>query len=114
LSAGFKIFGPNGQAQPQGLQESALEMAGLYGYPRPMREGIESLTLEMLRAVRADLAEIRTEQREQRGRLGAIERSLAHVERDGAEGRTESGARMDRILDRLERIERRLDLVHSA
>jgi hypothetical protein len=30
--------------------------------------------------VRADLAEFRTEQREQRMRLGAIERTLAHVD----------------------------------
>ncbi len=46
-----------------------------------MSDVIENLTLEMLRAVRSDLSETRTEQRQQRGRLGAIERSLAHIER---------------------------------
>ncbi len=69
-----------------------------------------NLAIEMLRAIRADIGELRTEQREQRGRLGAIERSLAHIERDGAEHRAEIGGRFDRVLNRLERIESRLDL----
>ena len=80
-----------------------------------MSEGIENLTLELLRAIRSDMSEMRTEQREQRGRLGAIERSLSHIERDNAEGRAEIGIRFDRILDRLDRIDRRLELVsHPA
>ena len=73
----------------------------------------DNLVLELLRAIRGDIAEIRTEQREQRGRLAAIERSLAHIERDGAEARAEVGGRFDRILDRLDRIERRLDLAEA-
>jgi hypothetical protein len=36
------------------------------------------------------LAELRAEQREQRGRIGAIERSLAHVEREAAAFRARS------------------------
>jgi hypothetical protein len=71
------------------------------------------LVLEHLKAIRGDIAEIRAEQREQRGRIGAIERTLAHLERDGAETRAETGGRFDRILDRLERIERRLDIVSA-
>ncbi|MGL4962761.1 MAG: hypothetical protein ACRC67_16135 [Inquilinus sp.] len=67
----------------------------------------ENLVIELLRAVRADVAEMRSEQREQRVRLAAIERHLAHLERDGAEFRAEIGGRFDRIHDR---IERRLDL----
>jgi hypothetical protein len=71
----------------------------------------DNVVLELLRAIRADMAEMRTEQREQRGRLGAIERLLAHLEREGAEEqRAEIGGRFDRVLDRLDRIERRLDL----
>lgn len=70
----------------------------------------DSLELELLRSIRGDVAEMRAEQREQRGRLGAIERSLAHIKRDGAELRAETSGRFDRVLDRLERIERRLDL----
>ncbi|MFE0757611.1 hypothetical protein ACFW16_26865 [Inquilinus sp. NPDC058860] len=70
----------------------------------------ENLVIELLRAVRADVAEMRSEQREQRVRLAAIKRHLAHLERDGAEFRAEIGGRFERIHDRLDRIERRLDL----
>ena len=70
----------------------------------------EPLVIELLRAVRADVAEMRSEQHEQRVRLAAIERHLAHLERDGADFRAEIGGRFDRIHDRLDRIERRLDL----
>ena len=73
----------------------------------------DNLVLELLRAIRADIAELRTEQREQRGRIAAMERSLAHIERDGAEQRAELGGRFDRVLDRLDRIERRLDLTDA-
>lgn len=71
----------------------------------------DNLVLELLRAIRGDISEMRTEQREQRGRLAAIERSLAHIEREAAEQRAEIGGRFDRVLDRLERIDRRLDIV---
>ena len=70
----------------------------------------DNLALELPRALRGGIAELRTEQREQRGRLGAIERSLAHIGREAAEQRAELGGQFDRILDRLETIERRLDL----
>ena len=74
----------------------------------------DNLVLEHLGAIRADAQEIRAEQREQRTRLGAIERILAHVERDNAEFRAEIGIRFDRVHDRLDRIERRLELVPAA
>lgn len=75
-------------------------------------EGIENLTLELLRAIRSDMSGMRTEQR---GWLGATERSLAHLERDSTERWAEAGGRFDRILDRLDRIERRLELsIHPA
>jgi hypothetical protein len=59
----------------------------------------DSLILEHLRAIRAEAAEDRAEQREQRVRLGAIERSLAHVERDVSELRAEVNGRFDRVLE---------------
>jgi hypothetical protein len=43
-------------------------------------------------------------------RLVAIERTVAHIERDNAEFRAEIGGRFDRIHDRLDRIESRLEL----
>jgi putative component of toxin-antitoxin plasmid stabilization module len=73
----------------------------------------DSLILEHLRAIRAEAAEDRAEQREQRVRLGAIGRSLAHVERDVSELRVEMNGRLDRVADRLDRIERRLDLADT-
>ena len=80
-----------------------------------MSGGTDNLVLEMLRAIRGDIAEMRVEQREQRARIGAIERAVAHLEREQAELRAEIGARFDRVLDRLDRIERRLDLAdHPA
>ena len=45
---------------------------------------------------------------EQRGRLRAIERSLAYVGRDSAEQRAACSGRFERVPDWLERIERRL------
>ncbi len=66
--------------------------------------------LELLRAIRGDIAEIRIEQREQRGRLASIERHLAYVERDNAEVRAESGGWFDRVLERLEQLDCRPNL----
>ena len=61
-----------------------------------------NLVLEHLRAIRAEIHEVREEQREQRIRLGAIERGVA-----------EMSLRLDRVHDRLDRIERRLDLIEA-
>jgi hypothetical protein len=74
----------------------------------------DTLGLEHLRAIRTDLHEVRAERREQRTRLGAIERILAHVERDNAECRAEAGVRFDRVHDRLDPIERRLQLAPAV
>ena len=68
-------------------------------------EEASNLVLEHLRAIRTELHEIR----EQRGRLGSIECSISHMTREIAE----MGLRLDRMHDRLGRIERRLDLVEA-
>ena len=74
-----------------------------------MSEDTPNLVLEHLRAIRTELHEIREEQREQRGRLGSIERSISYMTREIAE----MGLRLDRMHDRLDRIERRLDLAET-
>jgi len=54
-----------------------------------MSEATPNLVLEHLRAIRTELHEIREEQREQRGRLGSIERSISHFiydPRNGGDG----------------------------
>ncbi len=88
-------------------------MPSEYARERAMSDQPGNLVLELLRAIRGDMAEMRAEQREHRTRLGAIARSLAHVERDGAESRAELRTRLDRIHDRLDGIEGRLTLTEA-
>jgi septal ring factor EnvC (AmiA/AmiB activator) len=85
-----------------------------------MADQPDNLVLEHLRAIREDLNQVRAEQREQRTRLGSIERLLTHSEHEFAELRAETsairsdiGGRLDRVTDRLERIERRLNLADA-
>jgi septal ring factor EnvC (AmiA/AmiB activator) len=58
----------------------------------------------------ANIPENTKELREQRTRLAAMQRSLAYIEQEFAELRAAVGGRFDRVYDRLELIERRLDL----
>ena len=74
---------------------------------------LASLTLEHLRAIRADIGDLRTRMTGVESRLGSLEtvvagmrRDLAHMYGDVVEGHT----RMDQLTARVERIERRLEL----
>ncbi len=76
-------------------------------------EELASLTLEHLRAIRADVGDLRTRMTGIESRLGSLEtvvagmrRDLAHMYGDVVEGHT----RMDQLAARVERIERRLEL----
>lgn len=75
-----------------------------------MTDATENLVLEILRGIRADLTDLRTETREGlrevRSRLAAIEHQGAGHTLDAANVH----ARYDEILRRIERIERRLEL----
>ena len=73
----------------------------------------EDAILEHIRVLCALTTEIQTEQREQRARLGAIERTLCRIERDVAERRVEVSGRFDRVLDRLDRIDHLLGLADT-
>lgn len=73
----------------------------------------DNIVLEHLRAIRATTDELKKEMLEQRVRHGATERSIAHLETEFAGLRVEMNGRFDRVLDRLERIERRLDLADA-
>jgi archaellum component FlaC len=66
----------------------------------------ESLVPEHLRHIRSGLDALRDDVREIKRRMTAVEVQLANVHSDFA---GQSG-RIDRIEDRLERIERRLDI----
>ncbi len=78
-----------------------------------MADDINNLVLEHLRAVRADMRDMREILREQGSRLTRIEVGLAGLRRDqgaDAEGVAEMGLRLDRLADKVQRIEHRLDL----
>ncbi|MGH8220480.1 MAG: hypothetical protein ACREUT_18245 [Steroidobacteraceae bacterium] len=75
-----------------------------------MTDNVENLMLEILRGIRADLTDLRTETREgfreTRSRLSAIEQKIGGHAVDVVD----LNARYDSILRRIERIEKRLEL----
>ncbi len=78
-----------------------------------MTEEPENLTLRYLRRIDAKMDGLAETQQEHGHRLTRIETSLASMRRDqayDAEATALSSARVDRISDRIGRIERRLDL----
>jgi septal ring factor EnvC (AmiA/AmiB activator) len=78
-----------------------------------MTEQTENLILEHLRAMRADIGAIKDDVREIKSRLTSLEAAVAGLRRDSANlfgDVVESHVRHDRLVERIERIERRLDL----
>lgn len=78
-----------------------------------MTDQTESLMLEHLKRFQATLDRVERKQEETVNRIGHLEVSLAGLRRDIAHGDEidASGAvRMDRLSERLDRIERRLEL----
>ncbi len=81
-----------------------------------MSDTPDNLVLEILRAMRADMARTNEILTEYGHRLARIELSLAGVSRDqanDAESIAHLGLRFDRVDDRLDRIERRLGLIDA-
>lgn len=79
-----------------------------------MADQADDLVLEMLRAIRADLGDIKDAQREQAYRLHRVETTLGGLRRDQANdagGVAHLEARVDRMRDDIDRIKRRLDIV---
>ena len=74
----------------------------------------ENLVLEMLRAIRVDMTGMRRDLRDIRERLSALEVGVAGIRRDIA-GLAKTDARLaasvDGLSDRMDRIERRLDIL---
>jgi len=80
----------------------------------------DNLVLEHLYAIHDQIAGIGAEMRAQREHMNGIERTLERLDRGVAETRAEVislradlGGRLDRVTDRVERIERRLDLAEA-
>jgi regulator of replication initiation timing len=76
-------------------------------------ENVENLILEHLRAIRADVSGIKDDMREVKQRLANVEAAVGGVKRDQSDLYTENAShhvRYDRLLERIDRIERRLEL----
>jgi chromosome segregation ATPase len=82
-------------------------------WDKSMSENIENLLLEHLKQFQATLSRIDRRQEEVVTRLGRLEVAVAGLRRDIAhaeEGSAEQGVRIDHLAERVERIERRLEL----
>jgi hypothetical protein len=78
-----------------------------------MTDNIENIILEHLRAIRADINSIRDDIREMKHRMIRLDGSMAGVKKDAAvqyETTATQHAAYDRLAERVERIERRLDI----
>ena len=75
-----------------------------------MTDATENLVLEHLRAIRLSIDGLRDDNKEFRSRIGGLERSVADMHGQFAE----HSVRLDKIISRIDRIERRLDLNEAA
>lgn len=82
-----------------------------------MPETVESLVLEQLRLIRSELASVKDDTREIKTRLAVVESGIASLRRDNGDFATSIAAQhlsYDRLSDRVDRIERRLDLTDAG
>ena len=78
-----------------------------------MADNMENLALEQLRAIRADITSVKEDTREIKSRLVIVESGIASLRRDGgdfAASIADQHLRYDRLNDRIDRIEKRLEL----
>lgn len=74
-----------------------------------MTENVENMTLELLRSIRGDVHEIKTAQSTLIRRMDTLQSEMALVHRKFADMAME----LTQVVSRLDRIERRLDLVDT-
>lgn len=78
-----------------------------------MTDNVENLIVEHLRALRAGQERIEHELRELKSRMTSMESGIASLRRDNADFAStiaDQHARYDRLVDRIDRIEKRLEL----
>ena len=78
-----------------------------------MTDNVENLILDHLRGIRVDIGGLKKDMREVKQRLNSIESSIAGLRRDNAHlfgDMADQNTRFDRLAERVERIERRLDI----
>ena len=77
-----------------------------------MGESVENLILEQLRHIRARVDQVADDMSDLKHRMSSLEHSMVAVKREVASG-DETDARqqisIDKLVDRIERIERRLE-----
>ena len=81
-----------------------------------MADNVENLILEHLRLIRTDIGGIREGVREIKQRLTSLESALAGLRRDNVNlygDVIDQQSRYDRLVERVERIERRLGLADA-
>lgn len=79
-----------------------------------MADNVENIVIEILRRMQSELSAIRESNREIVSRLGSIEQGISRIARDRADDYgdvMQNRRRIDGLQERVERIERRLDLV---
>jgi len=77
-------------------------------------DNVENIVIEILRRMQSELSAIRESNREIVSRLGSIEQGISRIARDRADDYgdvMQNRRRIDGLQERVERIERRLDLV---
>lgn len=78
-----------------------------------MTEQIDSIILEHLKAIRAELAEIKADTSDIKLRLHSVDTSVIELRRNDVhlfEDDARQQVTLDRLLDRIQRIEKRLEL----
>ena len=78
-----------------------------------MTENVDNLMLEHLKKIQAEQSSARERDREMLTRLGQIETTIARIGRDNAHAfaeQVEDRHAMDALKDRVERLERRLEI----
>ena len=81
-----------------------------------MTDSVESVILEQLRHIRGRVDRIAEDMTDVKLRLSSIDSAMVLVKREvssGDETDARQQFRLDRLADRIERIERRLDLIGS-
>jgi hypothetical protein len=118
-SIGFRPGWPACTIDGRWQRERRSRSVGLYPRKRYFRmtDEVQTLVLELLRAIRADIGDMRREQRDMKARLVSVENQLVQMHKGLAlihEDMAGLNVRLDGLGERVERIERRLELRESA
>jgi septal ring factor EnvC (AmiA/AmiB activator) len=102
---------------PERARAVSIYATNQFGKECGMAESGENLVLEQLRALRTDIASVKDDTREIKTRLAVLESGVASLRRDSGDFATSIAAQhlnYDRLSERIERIERRLDLADAS